>query len=90
VLREEFTPAKAPPCIICNRIGHWPQFCPGELPLENESVATSEPVSTTKFIFIKLDVLREYLEHELYMVTIIYFIIIFINIVTFISLFSYI
>ncbi|XP_063900159.1 5'-3' exoribonuclease 2-like [Zophobas morio] len=67
VLREEFTPAKAPPCIICNRIGHWPQFCPGELPLENESVATSEPVSTTKFIFIKLDVLREYLEHELYM-----------------------
>lgn len=65
IIREEFKPNKPRPCDICGQIGHEMQDCLGaeanQLPNENTFGAECQ------FIFVRLNVLREYLERELQM-----------------------
>eukprot|EP00122_Pirum_gemmata_P016875 Pgem_evm1s15788 len=65
-MREQLPPPSSKPCVICNRLGHAAHFCPGEPLREGEEPDLPPPVGV-KFVIIKINVLREYLEHELYM-----------------------
>uniref|UniRef100_A0A8B9P6G7 5'-3' exoribonuclease n=1 Tax=Apteryx owenii TaxID=8824 RepID=A0A8B9P6G7_APTOW len=70
IIREEFKPNKPKPCSLCNQMGHEVKDCQG-LPREkqgkHDQFADSLPTSEQEFIFIRLCVLREYLERELTM-----------------------
>uniref|UniRef100_A0A8C3Y2W9 5'-3' exoribonuclease n=1 Tax=Catharus ustulatus TaxID=91951 RepID=A0A8C3Y2W9_CATUS len=70
IIREEFKPNKPKPCALCNQMGHEVKDCQG-LPREkqgkHDQFADTMPVSEQEFIFIRLCVLREYLERELTM-----------------------
>uniref|UniRef100_U3J2M3 5'-3' exoribonuclease n=1 Tax=Anas platyrhynchos platyrhynchos TaxID=8840 RepID=U3J2M3_ANAPP len=70
IIREEFKPNKPKPCALCNQMGHEVKDCQG-LPREkqgkHDQFADSLPTSEQEFIFIRLCVLREYLERELTM-----------------------
>ena len=61
IIREEFIPNQPRPCDICGQYGHEMKECEGR-PYDptKETVFVSEP----GFIFIRLNVLREYLEQE--------------------------
>lgn len=65
IIREEFKPNKPRPCDICGQLGHEMQDCIGAEPSqkEEEKIFGSE----CQFIFVRLNVLREYLERELQM-----------------------
>ncbi|XP_031786380.1 5'-3' exoribonuclease 2 homolog [Nasonia vitripennis] len=65
IIREEFKPNKPRPCDICGQLGHDMQDCLGAEPnkKEEEKIFGSE----CQFIFVRLNVLREYLERELQM-----------------------
>ncbi|KRX74600.1 5'-3' exoribonuclease 2 [Trichinella sp. T6] len=68
IIREEFVPNLPRPCEICNNYGHTMQDCQGLSILENENEEAHRPVlKKTQFIFIRLSVLREYLQRELEM-----------------------
>uniref|UniRef100_A0A1Y1MVA7 5'-3' exoribonuclease n=1 Tax=Photinus pyralis TaxID=7054 RepID=A0A1Y1MVA7_PHOPY len=65
IIREEFKPNKPRPCEICGQTGHTLQECTGSLAnADPESIAIGSEV---EFIFVRLNVLREYLERELAM-----------------------
>lgn len=69
IIREEFKPNQKKPCEICGQIGHVMDECMG-LPKEKQGEydELSAPVTQeVEFIFIRLNVLREYLERELRM-----------------------
>ncbi|XP_067999340.1 5'-3' exoribonuclease 2 isoform X1 [Melanerpes formicivorus] len=70
IIREEFKPNKPRPCALCNQLGHEVKDCQG-LPREkqgkHDQFADTLPVSEQEFIFIRLCILREYLERELTM-----------------------
>ncbi|XP_056213821.1 5'-3' exoribonuclease 2 isoform X4 [Falco biarmicus] len=70
IIREEFKPNKPKPCSLCNQMGHEVKDCQG-LPREkqgkHDQFADSLPMAEQEFIFIRLCVLREYLERELTM-----------------------
>lgn len=61
ILREEFVPNQPRPCEICAQYGHLMAECSGEEPHPDEEVIL--PIAPG-FIFIRLCVLREYLEKE--------------------------
>ncbi|KAL7301513.1 hypothetical protein TKK_0005948 [Trichogramma kaykai] len=65
IIREEFKPNKPRPCDICGQLGHEMQDCVGSDPdqPEGEKIFAAE----CQFIFVRLNVLREYLERELQM-----------------------
>ncbi|XP_066939029.1 5'-3' exoribonuclease 2 homolog isoform X2 [Macrobrachium rosenbergii] len=66
IIREEFKPNKPKPCDICGLLGHEMVDCLG---VEGDSAA-DEPEKVyeeQKYIFVRLNVLREYLERELSM-----------------------
>lgn len=65
IIREEFKPNKPKPCDICGQLGHEMKDCTGAEPnpKEEENAFGSE----CQFIFVRLNVLREYLERELQM-----------------------
>lgn len=65
IIREEFKPNKPRPCDICGQLGHEMKNCTGSEhdPKVEENVFGSE----CQFIFVRLNVLREYLERELAM-----------------------
>ncbi|KAK0182305.1 hypothetical protein PV327_000457 [Microctonus hyperodae] len=65
IIREEFKPNKPRPCDICGQLGHEMKDCTGSEPdqQKEESAFGSE----CQFIFVRLNVLREYLERELQM-----------------------
>ncbi|XP_022908631.2 5'-3' exoribonuclease 2 homolog [Onthophagus taurus] len=66
IIREEFKPNKPRPCDLCGQLGHEMKECMGLARLqdgEDEKTFGSEQ----EFIFVRLNVLREYLERELQM-----------------------
>ncbi|XP_056100748.1 5'-3' exoribonuclease 2 isoform X4 [Rhinichthys klamathensis goyatoka] len=70
IIREEFKPNQPRPCALCNQMGHEIKDCQGlarEKQGEHDEFADKIPVSEQEFIFIRLAVLREYLERELTM-----------------------
>ncbi|XP_043552473.1 5'-3' exoribonuclease 2 isoform X1 [Chiloscyllium plagiosum] len=71
IIREEFKPNQPRPCALCNQVGHEIKECQG-LPKEKQGefdqLGSNPPIgSEVEFIFIRLTVLREYLERELTM-----------------------
>ncbi|XP_077989276.1 5'-3' exoribonuclease 2-like [Glandiceps talaboti] len=69
IIREEFKPNAPRPCEICGQVGHDMKECLGmakEKQGENDEIA--QPFSQQQeFIFLRLNILREYLEKELNM-----------------------
>ncbi|XP_011505747.1 PREDICTED: 5'-3' exoribonuclease 2 homolog [Ceratosolen solmsi marchali] len=64
IIREEFKPNKPKPCDICGQMNHDMKDCQGlASTLEDNKIFGSE----CQFIFVRLNVLREYLERELEM-----------------------
>ncbi|XP_038071349.1 5'-3' exoribonuclease 2-like isoform X2 [Patiria miniata] len=69
IIREEFKPNQKRPCELCNQMGHDLKECTG-LPKEMEGEFDELPApigEETQFIFLRLNILREYLEKELWM-----------------------
>lgn len=66
IIREEFLPNKPRPCDVCNTLGHDSKDCTGLATVggEEDHIAFGKE---TQFIFVRLSVLREYLERELEM-----------------------
>ncbi|KAF5297104.1 hypothetical protein FQA39_LY02684 [Lamprigera yunnana] len=63
IIREEFKPFKPKPCELCGQLGHTLQECTGAAQNpDQDSIAFNCEV---EFIFVRLNVLREYLEREL-------------------------
>ncbi|XP_048371455.1 5'-3' exoribonuclease 2 isoform X2 [Sphaerodactylus townsendi] len=70
IIREEFKPNKPKPCGLCSQFGHEIKDCQGlpkEKQGEHDQFADSPPGLEQEFIFIRLCVLKEYLEKELTM-----------------------
>ncbi|CAJ0944232.1 unnamed protein product [Ranitomeya imitator] len=70
IIREEFKPNQPKPCALCGQFGHELQECQGlarEKKGEHDEFADRPPGCEQEFIFIRLNVLREYLERELVM-----------------------
>lgn len=65
IIREEFKPNKPKPCDICGQLGHEMRECTGAEP--NQKQEENSYGSECQYIFVRLSVLREYLERELYM-----------------------
>ncbi|XP_061384389.1 5'-3' exoribonuclease 2 homolog isoform X2 [Danaus plexippus] len=67
IIREEFKPNKPRPCDVCGQLGHEMKECTGTTP--DASLVRSDPSfgNQDSFIFVRLTVLREYLEKELSM-----------------------
>ena len=60
ILREEFVPNQPKPCEICGQFNHETKSCQGKANIPDQKIrSTSQP-----FIYIRLCVLREYLERE--------------------------
>lgn len=69
IIREEFRPDKPRPCEICNQYGHETKDCTGlarEKQGKNDEFANSYVPTETNYIFLRLSVLREYLQRELF------------------------
>lgn len=65
IIREEFKPNKVRPCDICGQTGHEMKECVG---VGEEDAPGSAPIGEQdQYIFVRLNVLREYLEKELQM-----------------------
>lgn len=67
IIREEFLPNKPRPCDICSQMGHEMKDCSG---LDMEYHAQQPDIEfgkETQFIFVRLNVLKEYLAKELQM-----------------------
>uniref|UniRef100_A0A8C4X1D6 5'-3' exoribonuclease n=1 Tax=Eptatretus burgeri TaxID=7764 RepID=A0A8C4X1D6_EPTBU len=70
IIREEFKPNKPRPCPLCNQLGHLVKDCEGlprEKKGEHDQFADDLPPAEQEFIFLRLCILREYLERELTM-----------------------
>ncbi|KAG7168833.1 5'-3' exoribonuclease 2-like [Homarus americanus] len=65
IIREEFKPNKPKPCEICGQLGHELKECVGVA--EGTEVDCEKVFEETRFIFVRLNVLREYLERDLAM-----------------------
>ncbi|XP_046579788.1 5'-3' exoribonuclease 2-like [Haliotis rubra] len=69
IIREEFKPNKPKPCELCGQMGHEMKECAG-LPKEKSGEHDEiQPFvgAEQEFIFLRLNILREYLERELKM-----------------------
>ncbi|XP_050305461.1 5'-3' exoribonuclease 2 homolog [Anthonomus grandis grandis] len=67
IIREEFKPNKPRPCEICGQLGHEMKDCVGGVRSEHGQDPEVPITGETDFIFVRLNVLREYLEKELAM-----------------------
>ena len=71
IIREEFKPNKPRPCEICGQLGHEMKECQG-IPKErfgqhDELISTASNHGETRYIFVRLTILREYLYRDLEM-----------------------
>ena len=71
IIREEFKPNKPRPCEICGQLGHEMKECQG-IPKErfgqhDELISTASNYGETRYIFVRLTILREYLYRDLEM-----------------------
>ncbi|KAH7726865.1 5'-3' exoribonuclease 2 [Aphelenchoides avenae] len=67
IIREEFLPNQPRPCELCGQYGHELKNCQG-LAKEDLGPDLADPLKKEKnFVFIRLPVLREYLERDLAM-----------------------
>uniref|UniRef100_A0A914HN01 5'-3' exoribonuclease 2 homolog n=1 Tax=Globodera rostochiensis TaxID=31243 RepID=A0A914HN01_GLORO len=67
IIREEFLPNQPRSCELCGQYGHEVEHCEG-LARAEAGPDQADPLKKEKsFIFIRLPVLREYLERELFM-----------------------
>ncbi|VDL98541.1 unnamed protein product [Schistocephalus solidus] len=66
IIREEFKPNQPRPCDLCGQFGHEMEDCVGT-PRDEDDRSPPPPGADVEFIFIKLAVLRQYLEKELQM-----------------------
>uniref|UniRef100_A0A8R1TXL4 5'-3' exoribonuclease n=1 Tax=Onchocerca volvulus TaxID=6282 RepID=A0A8R1TXL4_ONCVO len=66
IIREEFVPNQQKPCDLCGQYGHELNDCKGLARDDNSECQSSPLQKETNFIFVRLPVLREYLERELY------------------------
>ncbi|XP_053657823.1 5'-3' exoribonuclease 2 homolog [Anopheles marshallii] len=68
IIREEFLPNRERPCDICQQMGHEMKCCTG-LQSERELANRTPPGpgKETQYIFVRLNVLKEYLQKELNM-----------------------
>ncbi|KAI6225914.1 5'-3' exoribonuclease [Aphelenchoides besseyi] len=67
ILREEFVPNQPKPCELCAQFGHELKDCKGLLDRDNNPDREEPSAKHTNFIFIRLPILREYLERDLQM-----------------------
>ncbi|XP_048523410.1 5'-3' exoribonuclease 2 homolog [Dendroctonus ponderosae] len=67
IIREEFRPNKPRPCEICGQLGHEMKDCVGGVRSEHGQEPDMPINAETDFIFVRLNVLREYLEKEMFM-----------------------
>ncbi|GIY73128.1 5'-3' exoribonuclease 2 [Caerostris darwini] len=69
IIREEFKPNQPRPCELCGQIGHEMKECTGAAKeKQGEFDELTKPIEIdVEFIFIRLNVLREYLAKELVM-----------------------
>lgn len=67
IIREEFKPNQPRPCEICGQLGHQMVDCIGGVRSEHGQDPDVAFSAETNFIFVRLNVLREYLERELVM-----------------------
>ncbi|KAK6618305.1 5'-3' exoribonuclease 2 [Polyplax serrata] len=68
IIREEFRANKPRPCDLCNQLGHDMHDCVGcPKPVDGGLVDVKTFGEEIPFIFVRLSVLREYLEKELMM-----------------------
>lgn len=67
IMREEFKPGQKRPCEICGQVGHDKEDCEGLTKEQAEDGIEPFVGTEVEFIFIKLNVLREYLEPQLRM-----------------------
>ncbi|XP_055351574.1 5'-3' exoribonuclease 2-like [Paramacrobiotus metropolitanus] len=64
IIREEFKPGQPKPCELCGQMGHEMKMCTGKAKAVDDQEPPAPPPAT-EFIFLRLSVLREYLEQEL-------------------------
>lgn len=67
IIREEFVPNQQRPCELCGQYGHELKDCQGLAQDEAAECQANPMQKETNFIFIRIPVLREYLERELQM-----------------------
>ena len=70
IIREEFKPNRPRPCDLCRQIGHELHECTGAAKPLDDGDYVGEDIKVyeeTKFIFVRLSVLREYLKRDLAM-----------------------
>lgn len=65
IIREEFLPNKERPCDICQQMGHEMKDCSGLQSARDAAKSPPPPGKETQFIFVRLNVLKEYLAKEL-------------------------
>ncbi|CAF3304786.1 unnamed protein product [Rotaria socialis] len=68
IIREEFKPNSPRPCDICKQFGHNMKQCQG-IPKEkfgkHDELQSTKYYSETRYIFVRLSILREYLYRDL-------------------------
>lgn len=65
IIREEFKPNQPKPCELCGQYGHEMSDCVGAPCDDFDKPPVMPPGAEVEFIFIKLAVLRQYLEQDL-------------------------
>ncbi|VDD85958.1 unnamed protein product [Enterobius vermicularis] len=65
IIREEFIPNQQKPCEICNQYGHTIDDCRGFVYFFHDIFCSTPLQKEANFIFVRIPVLREYLEKEL-------------------------
>ncbi|CAF0941011.1 unnamed protein product [Rotaria sordida] len=68
IIREEFKPNKPRPCDICGQLGHDMKECKGiakEKFGKHDELIAAKNYGETRYIFVRISVLREYLYRDL-------------------------